>query len=253
MRMPIPESVDVGLNRHDNVEEDTGMNATLFKLIYKPLTNWAAHRALVGRNRSRYEPEKGRFTARDVKHLLKQSWNRVDELTPSVFQEPTFGSRMNVRLAALTLALFRHLVAVGVEREYAIELVGDSCWTIYQWWGRLGLFARSLSQSDAIRDQAKLVRSDGSWPISFPFNPPGYLTRYVPTENGLGFDVIRCPVAEYFRGHGAPDLGVGTWCMLDYALAEAQGIRMVRTQTLAAGSKRCDFRWFRAAKPRAVD
>jgi hypothetical protein len=37
--------------------------------------------------------------------------------------------------------------------------------------------------------------------------------------------------------------------MLDYALAEVNGLKIVRTQTLAAGDKHCDFRWFRAAKP----
>ncbi len=224
------------------------MNAKLFRLIFKPLSNWAAHRALVGRNRSRHTLEQGRFTSAEVSNLVAETWGSVDELVPPMIQEPTFGSRMNVRLAGLTLAFFRNLTAAGIEREYAIELIGDICWKIYQWWGHVGLFARSLSHSDAIRDQAKWVRSDGRWPISFPFNPPGYRTRYVPTDKALGFDVIRCPVAEYFRAHCATDLGVGTWCMLDYALAEMNGLKMVRTQTLAAGDEQCDFRWFRAAK-----
>jgi hypothetical protein len=35
---------------------------------------------------------------------------------------------------------------------------------------------------------------------------------------------------------------------LDYPLAEMGGLRLVRTQTLAAGDKQCDFRWFRATK-----
>ncbi len=222
------------------------MNAKLFKLIYKPLTNWAAHRALVGRNRSRHEPEKGRFNAVDVKNLLEQTWNSLDGLVPNVIQEPTFGSRMNIRLAGLTLAFFRHLTAAGIEREYAVELVGDISWKIYQWWGYVGRFLARLSRHDRIKDHARRVRQDGSWPMSFPFNPPGYQAQYVPTEHGLGFNVIRCPVAEYLRAQGASDLAVSTWCMLDYALAEMIGLRLVRTGTLAAGDERCDFRWFPA-------
>jgi hypothetical protein len=31
--------------------------------------------------------------------------------------------------------------------------------------------------------------------------------------------------------------------MLDYPLAEMLDLRLVRTQTLAKGDKRCDFRW----------
>lgn len=82
--------------------------------------------------------------------------------------------------------------------------------------------------------------------MSFPFNPPGYRARYVSIEDGIGFNVIRCPVAEYFRTNGAADLAVGTWCMLDYPLTEIVNLRLVRTQTLAAGDDKCDFRWLAA-------
>ncbi len=224
------------------------MNAKLFRLIFKPLSNWAAHRTLVGRNRSRHTPEQSRFTRAEVSALVTQTWRSVDDLIPIVIQEPTFGSRMNVRLAGLTLAFFRSLTTAGTEREYAIELIGDICWKIYQWWGHITLFAARRLHRDVIRDQEKRVYGDGYFAMSFPFNPPGYRAHYVPTEQGVGFDVIRCPVAEYFRAHGAPDLGVGTWCMLDYALAEMGGLRLTRTRTLAAGDKQCDFRWFRETK-----
>jgi hypothetical protein len=223
------------------------LNGRMFRFIVKPLSKWAAQRALVGRNRSRQRPELGRFTTAEIRELVSKTWRTVDDVTPSIITEPTFGSRMNIRLAGLTLAFFQNLIAAEIERDYAIELIGDICWQIYQWWGRFGLFAQTISHADSIRDQAKRVAPDGSWPMSFPFNSPGYRTRYVPTNKGLGFDVIRCPVAEYFRKRDVPDLGVGTWCMLDYTLAEMGGLRMARTKTLAAGDKLCDFRWFKAA------
>ena len=119
-----------------------------FKLIFKPLTVWAAHQALVGRNHSPHEPKKSRFTEAEVKRLLDQSWRTFDELVPDVSREPTFGSRMNVRLATLTLAMLRSLTAAGIERQYAIELIGDMCWNIYQYWGRVGkLIARLFGHS----------------------------------------------------------------------------------------------------------
>jgi len=226
------------------------MNSQLFffKFIFKSLIRWATRQALVGRNRAPNEPEIGRFTQAEVKRLIDQSWQDFDELVPDVSREPTVGSRMNVRLAALTLAMLRSLATDGIERKYAVELIGDACWKIYQYWGRVGRFiGRTLSRRDSIKDQASRVTKDGSWPMSFPFNPPGYRALYVPTKGGLGFNVIRCPVAEYFYARGAPDLAVSTWCMLDYPLAEMVGLKLVRTRTLAAGDQQCNFRWFTTA------
>lgn len=220
----------------------------LFKLFFRPVVARAAHQVFIGRNRMSGHPQKGRFTRADVDRLLDQSWRKFDEIEPDVSRESTIGSRMNVRLAALSLAMLHSLIASGIERKYAIELVGDSCWKIYQYWGRLGRFLGRLSRRNPIKDHAKRVGKDGSWPMSFPFNPPGYRARYAATPGGLGFNVLRCPVAEYFREHGSEDLAVGTWCMLDYPLAEMIDLRLVRTQTLANGDPQCDFRWFSTAK-----
>jgi ubiquinone biosynthesis protein len=220
----------------------------LFKLFFKPVVSWATRQAFIGRNRAPHESEKGRFTKLEVDGFLDQSWHSFDEVVPDVSREPTFGSRMNVRLAALTLAMLRSLTASGVERKYAVELIGDTCWKVYQYWGRVGRFLGHLTRRHPIRGHASRIGRDGSWPMSFPFNPPGYRARYVPTQGGLGFNVIRCPVAEYFHTKGAADLAVGTWCMLDYPLAEMIDLKLIRTQTLTGNDLQCDFRWFPAAR-----
>ena len=213
----------------------------VFKLMLKPLMRWAAPRALVGRNRSRQQPDLGRFTQQDVRRYLAETWRAFDGLAPDVSKELTVGSRLNVRLAALTLAMHRSLTDAGIERGYAIELLGDTCWQIYQYWGSLGRFVAPLFPQRGLL--AKRPRPDGTWPIAFRFTYPGYVARYVPTEKGVGFDMVRCPVAEYFRAQGAGDVAVGSWCTLDYALGDVGQIRMARrTQTLAAGDSRCDFR-----------
>ena len=224
-------------------------NLILFKLLFRRVAGWAAYQALIGRNRALHEPEKGRFTKVEVDRLLDHSWSGLDELVPDVAREPTFGSRMTVRLAVLTLAMLRSLTNNGIERTYAIELIGDTCWKVYQHWGLIGRFLGRLSGRHPIRDRdPRRISKDGDWAMSFPFNPPGYRARYIATQGGLGFDVIRCPVAEYFRTHGSEDLAVNTWCMLDYPLAEMIEMRLVRTQTLANGDPQCDFRWFSTGK-----
>lgn len=219
-------------------------NLTVFKLICRPLASWAVHWALVGRNRSPGEPEGGRFTEAEVKRLLGQSWRAFDGLVPGVSRESTFGSRLNLRLAALTLAMLRTLAAAGIERNYAIELIGDMCWNIRQYWGRAGKFMARLFGQTRLEEMTRRARPDGSWPMSFPFNPPGYRARYVPTQGGIGFDAIRFPVAEYFQAYGSADLAVSTWCMLDYPLAEMLNMRLMRSQTLAGGGPQGNFRWF---------
>ena len=75
--------------------------------------------------RCRHRPEEGRFTRADVDRLLQQAWREFDRLAPLVPQEPTIGSRMNVRLACFTLAFLQATTAAGVERSYAIELMAD--------------------------------------------------------------------------------------------------------------------------------
>jgi hypothetical protein len=78
--------------------------------------------------------------------------------------------------------------------------------------------------------------------LRFPFNAPGYLIETVPADSGTAFDVVRCPIADYFRGRGAIDLCSASWCNLDYALAELTHEKLVRTKTLVCGDDRCDFR-----------
>lgn len=78
--------------------------------------------------------------------------------------------------------------------------------------------------------------------LRFPFNAPGYRIESAPAVTGTAFDVISCPVADYFRTEGAVDLCTASWCNLDYALAALTHEKLVRTKTLVRGDGRCDFR-----------
>jgi hypothetical protein len=211
----------------------------IVKLVYWPIVHWAAHRAMGGRNRTRHEPEKGRFTRVEVNRFLDQAWLRYDRDEPGLPWEPTVGSRMNVRLACLTNAMMRALLVQGVERDYAIELIGDVAWRIYDKWATIpGFITRLLS-----RDPAERLRNNVNIFLRFPFNPPGYVFERLPGRDHIGVDMRRCPVADYFRTHDAADLCAGSWCNLDYALAEKWGGKFVRTRTLVRGDDRCDFRF----------
>ena len=103
----------------------------IVKLLYQPWTRRVARRVLVGRLRARGAPDNGRFTKDDVGRYLTVAWHDYAAKVPKLTPQPTAGSTMNVRLACFTLAFFDALLAEGIRREYAVELVADAAWGIY--------------------------------------------------------------------------------------------------------------------------
>ncbi len=215
------------------------------KLIYRPLVARAARQALVGRNRARGLPERGRFTRGDVDSLLRTAWDIYSERAGTLPLEATVGSRMNVRLACFTMSFFDAALATGVDRAYAVELVADAAWRVYRLWSTIALGLARLTPgkrtSLAFAVASRAERQDRV-SLSFPFNAPGYLIERVHSDRGTAFDVVRCPIADYFRREGAIDLCSASWCDLDFALAELTQEKIVRTRTLVRGDERCDFR-----------
>ena len=67
--------------------------------------------------------------------------------------------------------------------------------------------------------------------------------RHLPSEDGMAFDVLVCPLANYFKDQGCPELTEPAAGNLDYRMANEWGVELVRTQTIADGAIHCDFRW----------
>jgi ubiquinone biosynthesis protein len=213
-------------------------------LVLRPWAAWATRAAIVGRSRSRTEPAAGRFTGREVRRLMNSAWERFDSMALDLPAEPTLGSRQNVVLACLTLAMFQTLLDDGIARDYAVELVGDACWKIYAQWGHIPrILPRILT-----REPSERMRMSVNAFLRFPFNRPGYRYEDVPEPRGRALDMVRCPVADYLRANGASDLALGSWCNLDFQLARMWGGSLERTGSMAGGAERCDFRFL--ATPR---
>ncbi len=183
----------------------------------------------------------GRFTRGEVAGFVRAAIDGFEARVPDLPAEPTTGSRQNVMLAALTLAMLQTLERSGVERGYAIELTGDTCWRFYRHWGHVTKTFTRLASHDPRR---RLRLSVNAF-LRYPFGPPGYQFDDVDEPDGRSLNMTRCPMADYLGRQGAGDLCAGSWCNLDYALAEMWGARLQRTGTLAAGAACCDFR-FRA-------
>jgi hypothetical protein len=215
------------------------------KFIYRPLAARAARQALIGRERTRGAPGLGRFTRSDVHDLLKTAWGNYAQREVELPWEPTVGSRMNVRLACFTMTFFNALLARGTERVYATELVADAAWKVYRLWSRIALALARVTPGKRTSLAFADVKHDGGpgeVSLRFPFNAPGYLIETVSVLAGTAFDVVQCPIADFFRGEDAADLCTAAWCNLDYPLAELTREKLVRTTTLVTGGGRCDFR-----------
>ena len=78
----------------------------------------------------------------------------------------------------------------------------------------------------------------------FPFNSPSYKWQEVEkTSSIVSFNCVKCPVADYFKSKRLSEFCVGTWCALDYPLAEMWDAKLERSGSIAGGAEKCDFRW----------
>ena len=215
------------------------MNPIVVKVLFRSVVKHAARDGFVGRNRERGNPGKGRFTRSEIDDILKQVWALFDESARDIPQEPKLGNRLVMLLACLTLNCLEIIVRHGVERQYAIELIGDVCWNVYKRWGQILIPFVNLRS----RDPRERMRMFVNLFLRFPFTPPGYRFERRSSTEGISVNMLRCPVAEYLGARQASDLCVGAWCNLDFALAEMWGGRLERNETLAGGCERCDFRF----------
>ena len=67
--------------------------------------------------------------------------------------------------------------------------------------------------------------------------------RHLRSKTGVAFDVTVCPLADYFKDQGVPELTAHAACNLDYCAARELGVDLIRSQTIADGAEHCDFRW----------
>ena len=150
------------------------------------------------------------------------------------------GATWLVHVVEADVALFRALMASGIDRDIALNLVGRGNrrlaapgFTVVRWlWpsGSLGFrwFGYLLRFLNGV----------------FPFTSPGFERVDLPsTDRSHGFDYTRCILADATRQNDAADLCTAAFCAIDYDMADAFGVVLERTQTRATGCERCDFRW----------
>lgn len=214
------------------------MSPRVLRRLGRPVLGAVARRVLVERMVG--EPGRRRtLSPSEVDGILRRLWAIFDEVAPGIPWEPTFGARMNVALAGVTIAAHRALGEAEIVDPEASDLIREMAWCVYRVWGLVpGALARLIT-----RDPVRRLRVGTRLFRRFPFNPPGYRMEDLPAKGVVVFSVYRCPVADYLRTQGLSELCVRTWCALDEPLAEMWGATLERQGTLAGGAARCDFTW----------
>lgn len=180
------------------------------------------------------------FNNNEEQDILHGYWQRYLQLKSEVPKMPTMGGSLMLHLSAMSTGFYQELTTRGKDEETTTQLFYDIAWKIYQKMGRFSWGLAGFGNRngyDRLLKATKLFRA-------FPFNSPSYQWKDVKAEKDVvGFDCLKCPVAEYFETKGLSKFCVATWCALDYPLAEMWNAKLERTGSIAGGEEKCDFRW----------
>jgi ubiquinone biosynthesis protein len=183
------------------------------------------------------------FEKEVIDEILKAFWSHYHYLRSDtqLKKETTIGARITVQLAIMSRAFYEVLMAREIGTNKTTELFNKIAWMIYQ---KMGGIVWKLARIKSENNPNRLLLATRYF-RTFPFSSPSYSWKDVPSENKaiVGFDCLKCPVAEYFKAHNLSKFCSDTWCELDFALAEKWESKLIRTGSIAGGSVKCDFRF----------
>lgn len=168
-------------------------------------------------------------------------WQRTAMLQAELRQtrpHHSLGVNQFLRFMEWDAALFRAVQEHGITQEQASRLVEEINWELFGA-GTANVFALSRLRSSRLQTRVQWILD---WMFAVLFTKP-FRKQPVPVNEGIAFDVTSCPVAEYFKQQGVPELTRAAACNLDHRMAQIWGVTLERSQTMAAGGARCDFRF----------
>ena len=176
--------------------------------------------------------------------ITRDAIGRFEVLLPDI---PYIGGGKNsmtitlVKVAA-KLAMYRALRARGARQEEAARLIhlGEVAFyeSVPMRWvmrlqGRGFLSHRGVDMWRRIAATSQQRRYPDDW-VYGVVDGDG-------SDAGMQLDCIECGALKYLEREGAPEL-TPYLCWIDYPQFAAMGLRLDRTETIAHGGRRCDFR-----------
>ena len=176
---------------------------------------------------------------------------KADELFPELYAKaPDIGGSEN--LMAYNLDMF--IIAISFYEASGHRIDGNAIGEIAQdVFGRLKFLRRfiDLNKKRTMRSFQKLMYkkyvpyaalveerlSKGQWGNTWRIriNPDN-------TEEGVRFDLVGCPLADYAKANGYMDL-LPYMCATDHVIPGLIHAKLIRTHTCALGSDSCDY-WY---------
>ena len=153
---------------------------------------------------------------------------------------PRYSSSVNdmMRYVEWSCALYRAVQEYGLSQAEAGTLVETIMLDVYR---PVAVAMFKISRLRSAKRETRVKWLLGMLTRHFYTSP--FHHRHLPSEAGVAFDVTLCPLADYLKDQGVPELTSHTACNLDYCAAREFGVDLVRTQTIADGAEYCDFRW----------
>jgi hypothetical protein len=187
-----------------------------------------------------YGKEEGEAIARDA-------IQRFEALLPDI---PYIGGDENrltrtLYLTAAMLAMYRSLMARGESTEGAARLIHMGSASFYnafptrylmRWGGRQQFGRKRIDQRTREAAVSQERRYSGDWVFD--------VVKGDGQSFEWGLDYTECGIVKYLTREGAPELG-SYLCWLDYPVFATMGVKLTRTETIAQGCRRCDFRFSR--------
>lgn len=175
--------------------------------------------------------------AADGTHIWRKTTSLQAELRKTR-PRYSFGVNLFLRYMEWDVALYRVLLEQGMSQEQACRLIEDINWEIF---GPGTKAAFLLSRLRSANPQTRI-----QWVLDllfFVLFTKPFRKQAVPADSSVAFDVVFCPVAAYFQQHRVPELTRYAACNLDHRMAQNWGVKLERSQTIAAGASHCDFRF----------
>lgn len=113
----------------------------------------------------------------------------------------------------------RHIV--NVNRPWQMKMI------------RKAMYKRYVPYAKLVEEKVSKGEWGNTWRVKI--NPKN-------TEEGVAFDLIGCPLADYARANGYMNL-LPYMCACDHLVPELVHAKLIRTHTCALGSEACDY-WY---------
>ena len=168
-------------------------------------------------------------------------WDATKDLQAELRkQRPRYSLGINLLLRYFEwdCALFLAARQADLSTEAAGQLVEEINWAVFG-----PVIALSFSIS---RLRSKRLRTRVKWVVDLMFGvlfTSPFQRTTLPSTRDVAFNVTVCPLAQYFRERGVPELTRYAACSLDHRMAAVWGVRLERSQTIAEGHSLCDFRF----------